>query len=288
MAVIREKTRQKWYNRRKSGIKENQIMTKETDFERKMRTLKSLILKARNMTVFTGAGVSTLSGIPDFRGKNGLYSGPWKGMPVEQILSISFFERQPELFYQWAKDVWYRLEEYSPNVVHLTLALLEKKGYLDGLYTQNIDMLHKKAGSKKVYEVHGSAEHHSCHTCNKYYSYEQIAPIVQAGKVPRCTQCGGVIKPDIVFYGENLDPLILSRAYEEFSHTDLCLVLGSSLTVQPAASFPYYASANGAPLVIVNAQPTSQDSAAMLHFSDLKRTFDDLYAWASTLEDRKA
>jgi NAD-dependent deacetylase len=261
-------------------------LEKKRAFENKMVILESLILNSRKMTVFTGAGVSTLSGIPDFRGKNGIYTGLWHDLRVEQILNITFFEKHPEIFYEWAQEFWYHLEDYKPNIVHTTLAKMEQKGFVTGLYTQNIDMLHKKAGSKKVYEVHGSAAHHYCHTCNKHYSYEEIAPLVCSKKVPYCSQCGGVIKPDIVFYGENLDPLILSRAYEQFSHTDLCLVLGSSLTVQPAASFPYYATSNGAPLVIVNEQKTSQDSKAILHFSDLQQTFQALDTWLDTLQIR--
>jgi NAD-dependent deacetylase len=259
---------------------------KQIPFDKKMTILKSLILNSRKMTVFTGAGVSTLSGIPDFRGKNGIYNGSWQGMAVEQILNISFFERHPEIFYQWAREIWYHLEDYKPNIVHTTLAKLEQMGFVSGLYTQNIDMLHKKAGSRKVYEVHGSAEHHYCHTCHKHYSYDEIAPLVREGIVPHCSQCGGIVKPDIVFYGENLDPLILSRAYEQFSHTDLCLVLGSSLTVNPAASFPHYATSSGAPLVIINAQKTSQDGGATVRFSDLEQTCKALDSWLDTIKPR--
>ncbi|WP_320129261.1 NAD-dependent protein deacylase [uncultured Sphaerochaeta sp.] len=255
-------------------------------FERKIERLKTLILKSNSMVVFTGAGVSTLSGIPDFRGKNGLYTDQWHSMPVEEILSISFFDKHPELFYQWAKDVWYHLEDYQPNIVHTTLASMEAKGYVKGLYTQNIDMLHRRAGSKNVYEVHGSAKNHHCRNCNKYFDYIEIADKVRDGIVPRCDQCGGIIKPDIVFYGENLDSFILERAYQQFSTTDLCLVLGSSLSVQPAASFPYYATRNGAPLVIVNAQETNQDTVATLRFSDLEQTFKALSSWFETVEPK--
>ncbi|MBI9096716.1 MAG: NAD-dependent protein deacylase [Sphaerochaeta sp.] len=256
-------------------------------FEKKFSILKPMILHAKRMTVFTGAGVSTLSGIPDFRSSKGIYSEKWNGLDVEHILSISFFMQHPDVFYSWAKEYWYRLDTYEPNVVHRTLAKLEAKGYLRSLYTQNIDMLHQKAGSKKQYEVHGSAAHHYCTMCNAHYSYEQIAPIVLNGEVPYCKKCGSLIKPDIVFYGENLNAHILGRAYEDFSHTDLALVLGSSLRVQPAASFPMYATQNGAPLVIVNSQQTSQDGAATLRFIDLKKVFIALESWVDTLEARK-
>lgn len=260
----------------------------QQQFEEKISILKAMILHAKRMTVFTGAGVSTLSGIPDFRSSKGVYSEKWEGLEVEQILHISFFMEHPDVFYAWAKDFWYRLDSYEPNMVHRSLAKLEAKGYLYSLYTQNIDMLHQKAGSKKQFEVHGSAMHHYCTQCNKHYSFEEIAPIVLQDTVPYCTACSSVIKPDIVFYGENLDGNILQRAYEDFNHTDLCLVLGSSLTVQPAASFPLYATRNGAPLVIVNAQKTSQDGAASLRFIDLERVFAALEEWIDTLEPRKS
>ena len=262
-------------------------MEKETQFLEKFEILKALILNAKRMVVFTGAGVSTLSGIPDFRSSKGVYAKLWQGLEVEQILNISFFKKHPEVFFSWAKDIWYHLEDYEPNIVHTTLAKLEKKGYVQALYTQNIDMLHKRAGSKKLYELHGSAEHHHCTLCNAYYSYDQIAQQVRNDKIPICPQCKGVIKPDIVFYGENLDSLLLARAYEQFSHTDLCMVLGSSLQVNPAAAFPYYATTNGAPLVLVNAQRTNQDGAATLRFTDLEQLFNALNSWTDTLMERK-
>lgn len=245
-------------------------------FREDFKHLVDLIDSSRAMTAFTGAGVSTLSGIPDFRGSHGVYTDPWNGMDVEEIISLDFFANHPEVFYAWAKDVWYHLEDYEPNVVHRTLASLEKKGILKALYTQNIDMLHQRAGSKNVYEVHGGPEHHHCTKCLAEYGYDYVAPIVRAGEVPRCTKCGGVIKPDIVFYGENLDENVLQSAWRDFSNTDLCLVLGSSLVVQPAASFPMIAFRSGAKVIIVNAQPTSQDYYATLRFDDLGQTFEAL------------
>jgi NAD-dependent deacetylase len=149
-------------------------------------------------------------------------------------------------------------------------------------------MLHKKAGSRKCYELHGSAEHHHCTNCNSYYSYAFIAPIVLNGEVPRCTQCGAVIKPDITFYGENLDALVLAKAYEMFSHSDLTLVLGSSLLVQPAANLPYLSLQNSASLVIVNKQKTGYDRSSTLQFTDLQQFGEALEAFAETLEERKS
>jgi len=256
-------------------------------FEPKMKKLEEMISGARRLCAFTGAGVSTLSGIPDFRGAHGVYTDPWHGMDVEDIISVDFFFKRPDIFYQWAKDVWYKADRYQPTIVHTTLAKMEEKGYLTSLFTQNIDMLHERAGSKNVYDVHGSIAHHHCTNCGQSYGYREIADKVLAGKVPYCDRCHAVVKPDIVFYGESLDRFVMEKAYEDFTHTDLCLVLGSSLTVQPAASFPYYASKGGAPLVIVNAQPTPQDDAADLRFSDLQQVFASLDAWLDTQPVRK-
>ncbi len=252
-------------------------MESENIFLPKAEELVRLIKNSRHMTVFTGAGVSTLSGIPDFRGSHGVYNSPWRGLSVEEILDVGYFFNNPEIFYKWAEEVWYHLEEYKPTVVHYTLARLEELGYLKALYTQNIDFLHDRAGSKKVYDVHGSAKRAFCTNCHACYDYSRIAPIVRSGKVPYCEKCGGLIKPDIVFYGEALDSSIMRRAQIDFSQADLAMVLGSSLTVYPAASFPRLTSASGGKLVIVNAQPTDQDGTAALLFKDLKQTFD--YLW---------
>lgn len=245
-------------------------------FRPKFDSLVKLIEKSRNMTVFTGAGVSTMSGIPDFRGKHGVYNDPWQGMDVEEIISLTFFRKEPAIFYKWAKDVWYRLEDYEPNIVHTTITKLQEKGFLNAVYTQNIDMLHQRAGSRNVYEVHGSPEFHHCTKCHARYTYGEIAPVVLRDEVPVCSKCGGVIKPDIIFYEESLNEDVLDHAWKDFSDSDLCLVLGSSLTVQPAASLPMLARRNGADVVIVNAQATPQDRSATLLFKDLKQTFTAL------------
>ncbi len=242
----------------------------------------TLIKNSKYMTVFTGAGVSTLSHIPDFRGPHGVYTDPWNGMDVEEIISLTFFRKNPEIFYKWAKDVWYHLEDYQPSIVHKCLALLEKEGYLKALYTQNIDMLHQRAGSKNVFDVHGSPLVHHCTKCHASYTYEQIAPIVRSDQVPHCPKCNGVIKPDIIFYEESLNQDVLNHAWHDFSKTDLCVVLGSSLVVQPAASFPVIAKRSGADLVIVNNQPTDLDPYCTVHFDDLETTFSTLYNYFCT------
>ena len=246
-------------------------------FDKKFEELWSLIMRSRKIAVFTGAGVSTLSGIPDFRGKHGVYNSPWQGLPVETILSDDYFFSHPDIFYKWAEEVWYHLEEYKPNIVHYTLAKMEEKGILkDGVFTQNIDFLHQRAGSKKVWELHGSARHSYCTNCNGFYKYEEIAPIVQRGEIPKCPRCGSLIKPDIVLYGENLPMSVLRQAETVFSQADLTLILGSSLTVYPAASLPKLTSYYGGKVIIVNADPTDQDKDATLIFRDLEQTFNAL------------
>lgn len=256
------------------------------NFNNKFNELCSLIKNSKSTVVLSGAGISTMSGIPDFRSTHGVYSDVWNGLNVEEILDIGFFNLHPDVFYAWAKDVWYRLEEYEPNIVHTTLANMEKKGYLDGIFTQNIDMLHTRAGNKKVYEVHGSAKHQYCTQCGEHYDYNTIAKIVLKNQVPYCTRCHGVIKPDIVFYGESLNNTILMRAEHMFSNCDLALVLGSSLVVQPAASFPLYAAQKNKKIVIVNKMPTYLDKYATLHFDNLEELFNPLSDFINNLDKK--
>ena len=224
---------------------------------------------AKDAAVFTGAGVSTLSGIKDFRSPDGVYSRPWQGYSVEDILSLHFFNRNPAIFYQWAQEFCYCLDRYQPSIIHNLLADLEAKKIIGGVMTQNIDVLHQKAGSKNVLEVHGSPSKHHCLKCHKFFSYDDIAPIVMRDEVPKC-DCGGIIKPDIIFYGESLDQDTLEACFDWAERCDLMIVLGSSLTVQPAASIPLAAAQRGAKLCIVNAQATPLDRLATWHFDDLK------------------
>lgn len=239
-------------------------------FKGKFDKFASILQDSRKVAVFTGAGVSTLSGIPDFRGAHGVYNSPWRGLDVEEILSIDYFSSNPEIFYAWAEEVWYHFEDYEPNIVHKALAKMEEKGVLtSGLFTQNVDFMHQRAGSKKVYELHGSAKASYCTVCNSHYTYGQVAPIVRKGEVPKCRHCGGVIKPDIVFYGESLPGSVLTRAEIAFGQADLAIVMGTSLTVYPAAAFPMMTARNGGKVVIVNAQPTAQDRSASVLFTDL-------------------
>lgn len=237
-----------------------------------MKRLLEQLSLSRKTTVFTGAGVSTLSGIRDFRGANGVYNQPWNGYNVEDILSIDCFLARPDLFYSWAQEFVYRAGDFKPSAVHLTLAQWENEGIISSIYTQNIDNLHQRAGSRNVYEVHGGANNHHCLKCFRNYCFDEISPVVMQNKVPYCS-CGGLIKPDIVFYGENLNEALLQKAMLEFASSDLILVLGSSLTVYPAAELPMSAAKAGVKTVICNAQPTQIDRYALLKYDDLARLF---------------
>lgn len=246
--------------------------------------LKELLLSSHKSVALTGAGVSTLSGIPDFRGAGGLTEATYEGIAIETVLSRPFFEDNPELFYRWADQFVYRLEEYEPSIVHTTLAHLEQRGYLSSLYTQNIDRLHEKGGSQNVHELHGSAAWHTCPSCRKKVPYEEVAPLVRSHQLPRCSECHEVLSPDIVLYGDPLNHQLLEQAFQEMQEADLVLVLGSSLVVQPVAMLPEIALQHGSTLVIVNATGTPLDRYARLKFSDLGALFSELDQWLTTLQ----
>ena len=233
--------------------------------------LKKLLLESKHCTVFTGAGVSTLAGIKDFRGKNGIYNTA--GIDAEKIFDIDYFHSDPSFYYKAAKDFIYNLDMKEPAIVHTELARLEKMGIVKGIITQNIDLQHQKAGSRKVTEVHGSPLVHHCLRCGKSYGFEEIARTVKQDIVPACS-CGGKIKPDITFFGESLPPLAVQEAIRMASESDLMIILGSTLVVYPAASFPGYSVRNGGKLVIVNDMETPMDHLATLKFDDLETVFD--------------
>jgi len=228
---------------------------------------------ARHGVALTGAGVSTLSGIRDFRGKNGLYND----MDAEKIFDIDYFEEDPSFYYKAAGSFIYNLDEKEPSVVHTTLAALEDRGFLKALITQNIDLLHQKGGSRKVIEIHGSPRVHYCLKCpGVRMPFGEAAALVRAGELPRCPKCGRVLKPEITFFGEGLPQGALRDATTEAQDADLMLVLGTSLTVQPAASLPLYTLRRGGEIVIVNNMPTPLDHRAALHFDDLGTVFEEL------------
>ena len=235
--------------------------------------LFSLIQKAKYMVAMTGAGVSTLSGIRDFRGKNGLYNE----MDAEKIFSIEYFEKDPSFYYNHAGSFIYNIDEKEASIVHTVLGELERRGYLKALITQNIDLLHQKGGSKNVIEIHGSPQIHYCLRCaGVRVSFEEAAAVVRKGKMPQCPKCGRVLKPAITFFGEGLPLDALKKAVAESQKADLMLVLGTSLTVHPAASMPEYTLRTGGRIVIVNNMPTSLDRYAELCFDDLGSVFEEL------------
>lgn len=220
------------------------------------RQLEDLIAKSNNIVFFGGAGVSTESGIPDFRSVDGLYNQQWK-YPPEQIISHSFFEANPEEFYRFyrAKLI---VKDARPNAAHLRLAKLEAQGRLKAVITQNIDGLHQAAGSKNVLELHGSVHRNHCTRCGAFYTLDDV---LRSEGVPRCG-CGGVIKPDVVLYGEALDETTLNAAVRAIRRADLLLVGGTSLNVYPAAGLLRYFT--GAALAVVNKTPTPADARADL------------------------
>lgn len=238
--------------------------------EESWKRLKTLLKNASHAVAFTGAGVSTLSGIRDFRGKNGLYKQP----ETEKMFDTDLFLRDPSVYYRLAKDFVYGLDEKQPCVVHRVLADWERRGILSAVITQNIDLLHQKAGSRRVIEVHGSPRFHFCLRCGAREPFEAVAGTARRGEVPLCPECGGVLKPEITFFGDPLPEEALRMALEEASASDLMLVLGSSLTVFPAATLPDLTLKNGGRLIVVNDQPTRADAAAALRLSDLGEVFD--------------
>ena len=228
---------------------------------------------AKCVAAMTGAGVSTLCGIPDFRGPKGLYKNP----DAERIFDIDWFDRDPSVYYRGCSELVYGLGAFEPGPVHRALKRLEDAGRLDGIITQNIDMLHQKAGSSNVYEVHGSPIVHHCRLCGDEKSFDEIMAMVNANGgaeklgapyVPRC-KCGGAYKPDITFFGEQLPEVAFMKSQELAMRADVMLVLGTSLTVFPAAGLPRLTLQKGGKGFIVNAQPTSLDKYAAGSFPDL-------------------
>lgn len=224
--------------------------------EDKVKEFKQLVDKSNNIVFFGGAGVSTESGIPDFRSKDGLYNQKYK-YPPEEILSHTFFMDNTEEFYKFYKDKMNSLK-YEPNITHKKLAELEKKGKLKAVVTQNIDGLHQKAGSKKVFELHGSVLRNYCIKCHKFYDAEYV---FNSNGVPRCT-CGGIIKPDVVLYEEGLNEEILRKSIIAINKADLLIVAGTSLTVYPASGLIDYF--KGKNLVLINRDVTPFDNRADL------------------------
>lgn len=227
--------------------------------------LQQLIDKSKNIVFFGGAGVSTESGIPDFRSTDGLYFQKWD-FPPEEILSRDFFYKNTAEFYKFYREKFI-LENIKPNPAHYKLAELEQTGKLKAIVTQNIDGLHQAAGSKIVYELHGTTLNNYCENCHANYDLAFVKQSESApDKIPHCTKCGAIIKPGIVLYQENLDDDVIEASIDAIQNADTLIVGGTSLVVNPAAGLIRYF--RGENLVLINKTPTPMDSAANLIIRD--------------------
>lgn len=227
----------------------------------KINELRKIVEESDNIVFFGGAGVSTESGIPDFRSVDGLYNQKYK-YPPETIISHSFYLRNPEEFYRFYKDKMI-FTDAKPNKAHLKLAELEREGKLKAVITQNIDGLHQMAGSKNVIELHGSVHRNYCERCHAFYDLDYI---VNSEGVPKCEKCGGTVKPDVVLYEEALNDENMSNALRYISEADTLIIGGTSLVVYPAAGLIRYF--RGRKLVVINMSPTQSDANADLLIAD--------------------
>lgn len=226
-----------------------------------MKDLQTILDHTRRLCFFGGAGVSTASGIPDFRSADGLYTGEFEGADPESILSLEYFCLHTERFFRFYRK--YMVHPGArPNAAHLKLYELEKADILRGVVTQNIDGLHRDAGSRRLYEIHGCVRDNTCMECGRRFP---LSFVMESEGVPRCP-CGGVVKPDVVLYGEPLDKYVVMGALREISGADTLIVAGTSLTVEPAASF--IDRFDGKELVVINRTPVAAESRASLVVRD--------------------
>jgi NAD-dependent deacetylase len=234
----------------------------DADIQRAAR----LIHDANYMVALTGAGISTPSGIPDFRSP---HSGIWEDANAVETASIFGFKRNPVAFFNWMRPLARLMVSAAPNPAHKALADLERGGYLKSIITQNIDMLHSKAGSETVFEVHGHLRKATCIECFEEYDAEPfLMQFIANGAIPHCQRCGGILKPNVILIGEQLPVRELFAAKQAARQCDLLLIIGSSLQVAPAGDIPTMVKAQGAHLIIINYQPTHVDSMADVVFRD--------------------
>jgi len=227
--------------------------------EERIKDAAQLIRDSRYLIAFTGAGHSTPSGIPDFRSTD---SGLWEKHNPMLVASIWAFRLNPKTFFDWIRPLADTLLNAQPNAAHLALAELEEMGYLKTIITQNIDNLHQQAGSRRVLEIHGHMREATCVRCYKEVVIDPaVEHVIRDGRVPQC-ECGGVLKPNVVLFGEELPIRVLNRAMDEARRCDLILVAGSSLEVTPAADIPFLAVDRGARAIMVNLEPTGFDPRA--------------------------
>jgi len=242
-----------------------------------IRRAAALLKQSRHAIALTGAGISTPSGIPDFRSPG---SGLWTKADPSEVASIQAFRRNPRVYYQWRRPLMRTLQKAKPNAAHHALAELEQRNLLRAVITQNIDGLHQRAGSRRVLEVHGTAHELVCLGCGQIYrDDESITRVVEQGEVPYCGLCGGVLKPNVVFFGELLPHDVIFEVEREIRQCDLVIVAGSSLEVQPACWWPQEAMAHGAEAVIINYVETYLDErAAVAIHEDVAKALPALVA----------
>ncbi len=228
-----------------------------------VQRLAALVRELQPVVVLTGAGISTESGIPDFRSPTGI----WAEFDPLEYATIDAFRADPEKVWRFYALRFRALTEAEPNAGHLALAALERAGLVRAVVTQNIDLLHERAGSREVVEVHGSIRTSSCLACGARYSLEEVLPLVDEG-VPRCTRCGQVLKPDVVFFGELLPEAAIDRAYELAREARLLLVVGSGLEVWPVSLLPDETLRKGGSVAIVNKGPTTFDDRSVLKIEE--------------------
>ena len=215
--------------------------------------------KSRHVVAFTGAGISSESGIPTYRGEGGV----WNTYDPDRYANIAHFRQNPSYYWNFFKDVRYPvLKKAKPNRAHTALAELEKMGKLESVITQNIDGLHQEAGSTRVIELHGTTRIIHCVDCSQEYVFDDVFALLEKELPPLCKKCRGILRPAVVFFGESLDPEVLQLAYDEVNSCDFLLAVGSSLVVYPAADLPVRAKQAGAMLAIVNIDPTPLDDMA--------------------------
>ena len=241
------------------------------DFNEQIKTLKEMIEESHTIAFFTGAGISTLSGIPDFRSKNGLYSNRYHGKKPEKILHIKYFNKHPEEFYAFYREKLL-IDNIDPNVIHLFISELQQLGKDVTVVTQNIDGLHEKAGSLKIHNLHGTIHKNYCVDCKKEYDIDYIK---QTDGIPYCKDCGGIIRPAITFDGEFLDKETFKQARLDTKNADLLIVLGTSLVVYPASEIVSHF--RGKHLVIINKKRTKFNHQANLVIQeDFAKVFNAL------------
>ena len=242
-----------------------------------VQQLKDVIARANYIVFFGGAGVSTESNIPDFRGEKGIYQTKSKyGVSPEVMLSRSYFDQYTDTFYAYYKESLV-FPDAKPNLAHLALARLEEMGKLKAIITQNVDHLHQKAGSKKVYELHGSAERNYCMNCNTFYD---LAYMLATPGTPRCQKCGHIVKPDVVLYEEGLDQQVIQAAVSHIRKADVLIIGGTSLNVYPAAGLVNYF--QGHTLVIINKSTTPFDRKANILIQDsIGKVLDEVVPYST-------